>query len=111
MATKREPRLVSLGYGKFARADRIYALVPLAGGAPIESELVAQPRREGADRDESQELDGGPGDAWKLGAQGGVGDVAGRLGHAQVLGEHPGVVAAKGRKVCRHRLPRDRIRL
>ena len=29
MATKREPRLISLGYGKFARADRIYALVPL----------------------------------------------------------------------------------
>ena len=26
---KREPRLVSLGYGKLARADRIYALVPL----------------------------------------------------------------------------------
>ena len=26
---KREPRLVSLGYGKFARADRVYALVPL----------------------------------------------------------------------------------
>ena len=26
---KREPRLISLGYGKFARADRIYALVPL----------------------------------------------------------------------------------
>lgn len=29
MAAKRDPRLVSLGYGKFARADRIYALVPL----------------------------------------------------------------------------------
>jgi hypothetical protein len=29
MATKRDPRLVSLGYGKFAKADRIYALVPL----------------------------------------------------------------------------------
>ena len=29
MATKRDPRLVSLGYGKFARADRIFALVPL----------------------------------------------------------------------------------
>jgi len=29
MAAKREPRLVSLGYGKFARADRIYALVPM----------------------------------------------------------------------------------
>jgi len=29
MATKREPRMISLGYGKFARADRIYALVPL----------------------------------------------------------------------------------
>ncbi len=29
MATKRDARLVSLGYGKFARADRIYALVPL----------------------------------------------------------------------------------
>ena len=29
MATKREPRLVSLGYGRFVRADRIYALVPL----------------------------------------------------------------------------------
>jgi hypothetical protein len=26
---KRDPRLISLGYGKFARADRIYALVPL----------------------------------------------------------------------------------
>jgi hypothetical protein len=26
---KREPRLIHLGYGKFARADRIYALVPL----------------------------------------------------------------------------------
>jgi hypothetical protein len=26
---KREPRMVSLGYGKFARADRIYAIVPL----------------------------------------------------------------------------------
>jgi hypothetical protein len=26
---KREPRMVSPGYGKFARADRIYALVPL----------------------------------------------------------------------------------
>ena len=26
---KRDPRLVSLGYGKFARADRVYALVPL----------------------------------------------------------------------------------
>lgn len=29
MAAQREPRLISLGYGKFARADRIYALVPL----------------------------------------------------------------------------------
>ena len=29
MATKREPRLVSLGYGKFVRADRVFALVPL----------------------------------------------------------------------------------
>ena len=29
MAAKRDPKLVSLGYGKFARADRIYALVPL----------------------------------------------------------------------------------
>jgi hypothetical protein len=26
---KRDPRLISLGYGKFARADRVYALVPL----------------------------------------------------------------------------------
>jgi hypothetical protein len=29
VAAKREPRLVSLGYGKLVRADRIYALVPL----------------------------------------------------------------------------------
>jgi hypothetical protein len=29
MATKRQPRMVSLGYGRFARADLIYALVPL----------------------------------------------------------------------------------
>jgi hypothetical protein len=26
---KREPRLVSLGYGRFVRADRVYALIPL----------------------------------------------------------------------------------
>ena len=29
MATKRDPRLISLGYGKFVRADRVFALVPL----------------------------------------------------------------------------------
>jgi hypothetical protein len=27
----RTPQLVHLGYGKFARADRVYALVPLEG--------------------------------------------------------------------------------
>jgi len=26
---KREPRMVSLGYGKLVRADRVYAMVPL----------------------------------------------------------------------------------
>jgi hypothetical protein len=26
---KRDARLISLGYGKFAKADRVYALVPL----------------------------------------------------------------------------------
>ena len=26
---ERDPRLISLGYGRYARADRIYALVPL----------------------------------------------------------------------------------
>jgi hypothetical protein len=26
---KRDPRMVPLGYGKFARADRVYALVPM----------------------------------------------------------------------------------
>jgi hypothetical protein len=29
MATTRDPRLVSLGYGRYARADRIFALIPL----------------------------------------------------------------------------------
>ena len=29
MATKRDPRLISLGYGRFVRADRVFALVPL----------------------------------------------------------------------------------
>lgn len=29
---QRIPRLVALGYGKWVRADRIYALVPLEGG-------------------------------------------------------------------------------
>jgi hypothetical protein len=29
MATKRDARLVSLGYGRFVKADRIFALVPL----------------------------------------------------------------------------------
>lgn len=32
MAAKREPRLISLGYGKLVRADRIFALVPLGAG-------------------------------------------------------------------------------
>ena len=36
---KREPRLIPLGYGKFVRADRIYALVP------IEAEERAHGRR------------------------------------------------------------------
>lgn len=27
-----QPRLVALGYGKFVRADRVFALVPLEGG-------------------------------------------------------------------------------
>ncbi len=31
-AAKRDPRLVSLGYGRFVRADRIFALVPLEAG-------------------------------------------------------------------------------
>jgi hypothetical protein len=26
---KREPRMVALGYGRFVRADRVFALVPL----------------------------------------------------------------------------------
>jgi hypothetical protein len=29
---KRDPRMVSLGYGKFVRADRVFALVPLEAG-------------------------------------------------------------------------------
>ena len=28
---KRDPRMIPLGYGKYVRADRIYALVPLEG--------------------------------------------------------------------------------
>jgi len=29
---KREPRMVPLGYGKFVRADRVFAVVPLETG-------------------------------------------------------------------------------
>ena len=29
---KREARMISLGYGKFVKADRIYALVPIEAG-------------------------------------------------------------------------------
>jgi hypothetical protein len=29
MATKREARMVPLGYGKFVRADRVFAVIPL----------------------------------------------------------------------------------
>ena len=29
---KRDPRMIPLGYGKFVRADRVFALVPLEGG-------------------------------------------------------------------------------
>ena len=28
---KREPRMVPLGYGKFVRADRVFAVVPIEG--------------------------------------------------------------------------------
>jgi hypothetical protein len=28
---KRDPRMIPLGYGKYVRADRIFALVPLEG--------------------------------------------------------------------------------
>jgi hypothetical protein len=28
---KRDPRMIPLGYGKFVRADRVFALVPLEG--------------------------------------------------------------------------------
>ena len=28
---KRDPRMISIGYGKFVRADRVYALVPIEG--------------------------------------------------------------------------------
>lgn len=28
---KREARMISLGYGKYVRADRVYAVVPLEG--------------------------------------------------------------------------------
>jgi hypothetical protein len=31
MASKREPRMIPLGYGKFVRADRIFAVVPMEG--------------------------------------------------------------------------------
>jgi hypothetical protein len=30
---RRDPRMVALGYGKFARADRVFALVPIEGEA------------------------------------------------------------------------------
>jgi len=30
MSTPAEPRLISLGYGRWVRADRVFALVPLA---------------------------------------------------------------------------------
>jgi hypothetical protein len=29
---KREPRMVPLGYGKYVRADRVFAVVPLEAG-------------------------------------------------------------------------------
>jgi regulator of extracellular matrix RemA (YlzA/DUF370 family) len=29
---KREARMISLGYGKFVKADRVYALVPIESG-------------------------------------------------------------------------------
>ena len=28
---KRDPRMIPLGYGKFVRADRVFALVPIEG--------------------------------------------------------------------------------
>jgi hypothetical protein len=31
MARRAQPRMVHLGYGKFVRADRVFALVPIEG--------------------------------------------------------------------------------
>jgi hypothetical protein len=31
-AKRAQPRMVALGYGKFVRADRVFALVPIEGG-------------------------------------------------------------------------------
>jgi hypothetical protein len=28
---KRDPRMIPIGYGKFVRADRVYALIPIEG--------------------------------------------------------------------------------
>ena len=47
---KRDARLISLGYGRFVRADRVFALIPLApderGGGP--ADLRARRRDRGA---------------------------------------------------------------
>ena len=50
---KRDPRMIPLGYGKFVRADRVYALVPIEGSerailADVETalaEAAGLPRR------------------------------------------------------------------
>jgi hypothetical protein len=32
MAARRDPRMIPLGYGKFVRADRVFAVVPIEPG-------------------------------------------------------------------------------
>jgi hypothetical protein len=32
MAAKRDPRMIPLGYGKYVRADRVFAVIPLEAG-------------------------------------------------------------------------------
>src|SRR5919199_1030311 len=42
---KRDPRMIPIGYGKFVRADRVFALVPIEGDRRGEGEPALPPAR------------------------------------------------------------------
>ena len=90
LMAKRDARMIPLGYGKFVRADRIFALVPL------------EPGERGDGRRTYVHVDGLDRAARRLALR--AGDPGRRRGRAHRGGRHPAAPPALGRRSGQHLL-------